>query len=215
MIDPKSLDALAAKITQGLPAGLGLVHEDLRNNIRAALSAALARMDLVTREEFDVQSAVLARTREKLTALEATVSELERNLKADQEPSNPLSGGWRSPELSAWRLWPGMPEGIVDTLEIIQIERHQRCRSPVTLRLPDCHADVFLQQTSVGQARDAIVVSEVTNTLLRTFTLGNVLHRPQDTGYTPVPIRVGVDFLVDNSAGAVRVQHPMLDATSL
>jgi BMFP domain-containing protein YqiC len=93
MIDPKSLDALAAKITQGLPAGLGLVHEDLRNNIRAALSAALARMDLVTREEFDVQSAVLARTREKLTALEATVSELERNLKADQEPSSPLSGG--------------------------------------------------------------------------------------------------------------------------
>ena len=93
MIDPKSLDALAAKITQGLPAGLGLVHEDLRNNIRAALSAALARMDLVTREEFDVQSAVLARTREKLTALEATVSELERNLKADQEPWNPLSGG--------------------------------------------------------------------------------------------------------------------------
>ncbi len=92
MIEPKSLDALTAKIAEGLPAGLGLVHEDLRNNVRAAGSAALARMDLVSREEFDVQSAVLARTREKLTALEATVSELEQSLEADQEPSDPMPG---------------------------------------------------------------------------------------------------------------------------
>ena len=90
MIDPKSLDALTAKIAEGLPAGLGLVHEDLRNNVRAAVSAALARMDLVSRAELDVQSAVLARTREKLTALEATVSELEHTLEADREPSNPM-----------------------------------------------------------------------------------------------------------------------------
>ena len=89
MIDPKTLDGLVAKIAAGLPAGLGQVHEDLRNNIHAAVSAALARMDLVSREEFDVQSAVLARTREKLSALEAKVSELEHILDADQEPSNP------------------------------------------------------------------------------------------------------------------------------
>jgi ubiquinone biosynthesis accessory factor UbiK len=84
MIDPKTLDALVSRVAEGLPAGLGQVHEDLRNNLRAAVSAALARMDLVSREEFDVQSAVLARTRQKLTALEAKVAELERSLEDDQ-----------------------------------------------------------------------------------------------------------------------------------
>lgn len=84
MIDPKTLDALVSKVAEGLPAGIGQVHEDLRNNLRAALSAALARMDLVSRDEFDVQAAVLARTRKKLTALEAKVAELERTLDADQ-----------------------------------------------------------------------------------------------------------------------------------
>jgi BMFP domain-containing protein YqiC len=89
MIDPKTLDGLVAKIAAGLPAGFGQVHEDLRNNVHAAVSAALARMDLVSREDFDVQSAVLARTRDKLTALEAKVSELERTVDAGQETSNP------------------------------------------------------------------------------------------------------------------------------
>jgi BMFP domain-containing protein YqiC len=89
MIDPKTLDALVKKIAEGLPAGFGQVHEDLRNNLHAAVSAALARMDLVSRDEFDVQSAVLARTREKLTALEAKVTELEHALDADQRAENP------------------------------------------------------------------------------------------------------------------------------
>jgi len=89
MLDPKSLDALVARIAEGLPAGFGQAHADLRNNLRAALSAALARMELVSREEFDVQSAVLARTREKLTALEAKVTELETALDVDQRPPNP------------------------------------------------------------------------------------------------------------------------------
>ena len=92
MIDPKSLDALVARIAEGLPAGFGQVHEDLRNNLHAAVSAARTRMDLVSRDEFDVQSAVVARTREKLTALEAKVGELERALDADQEPPNPKRG---------------------------------------------------------------------------------------------------------------------------
>lgn len=89
MIDPKTLDALVTKIAEGLPAGFGQLHEDLRNNLHAAVSAALARMDLVTREEFDVQSAVLARTREKLTALEAKVSALERGPGEHPAPANP------------------------------------------------------------------------------------------------------------------------------
>ena len=89
MIDPKTLDGLVARIAAGLPAGIGQVHEDLRKNVEAALSAALTRMNLVSREEFDVQSAVLARTREKLTALEAKVGELEQLLDGRQAPSDP------------------------------------------------------------------------------------------------------------------------------
>jgi len=78
MIDPKHLDDLARKIADGLPSGLQTLKQDLDRNLRAALEAALARMDLVTREEFDAQTAVLARTREKLQRLEAQVAEMER-----------------------------------------------------------------------------------------------------------------------------------------
>ena len=52
---------------------------DVERNLRAMLSSVFARLDLVTREEFDVQSAVLARTREKLVALEARLAELEKS----------------------------------------------------------------------------------------------------------------------------------------
>ena len=69
-----------------LPGGLGGLHDDLRQNMRTALDAAVARMDLVTREEFDVQAGVLRRTREKLEALEARVAELEARA-TDQEPT--------------------------------------------------------------------------------------------------------------------------------
>ncbi len=51
---------------------------DAQKNLKAALSQALGKMDLVTREEFDVQAQVLARTREKLTALEARLTEIEK-----------------------------------------------------------------------------------------------------------------------------------------
>ncbi|HZZ94523.1 MAG TPA: accessory factor UbiK family protein [Usitatibacter sp.] len=52
--------------------------QDLQRNMRALLASAFARLDLVTREEYDVQAQVLARAREKLAALEARVAELER-----------------------------------------------------------------------------------------------------------------------------------------
>ena len=54
---------------------------DVEKNARALFSSALARLDLVTREEFDVQAKVLARTREKLAGLEARLAELEQRLK--------------------------------------------------------------------------------------------------------------------------------------
>ena len=78
MIDPKHLDDLARKLTGQLPAGLQVMKDDFERNLRAGLSAALERMDLVTRDEFEVQHRVLLRTREQLQALEARVAGLER-----------------------------------------------------------------------------------------------------------------------------------------
>jgi BMFP domain-containing protein YqiC len=84
MIEPKTLDELGKRILAALPPGLEQLSEDARKNARAAMSAALAKADLVTREEFDVQAAVLARTRAKLTELERVVTELGENLNERQ-----------------------------------------------------------------------------------------------------------------------------------
>jgi hypothetical protein len=88
MIDPKHLDDLAQKMADSLPAGLSTLKQDLDRNLRAGLEGLLGRMDLVTREEFDVQAAVLARTREKLQRLEAQVAELERQAGLDRAASD-------------------------------------------------------------------------------------------------------------------------------
>ncbi|NKC11386.1 MAG: accessory factor UbiK family protein [Gammaproteobacteria bacterium] len=77
MLGPKQLDDIGRRVFEALPGGLATLSEDLRDNLRAAVSATLARMDLVTREEFDIQRAVLARTREKLERLEERIGELE------------------------------------------------------------------------------------------------------------------------------------------
>lgn len=71
------LDKLAALLIEALPRELGSLKADAEDTLRAALAAGLKRLDLVTREEFDVQRAVLARTREKLEALEARLEELD------------------------------------------------------------------------------------------------------------------------------------------
>ena len=75
--DPPTLDALARQLADAVPGNLRSMGEDMERNFKSLLQSALARMDLVTREEFDVQMAVLARTREKLEALEARLAELE------------------------------------------------------------------------------------------------------------------------------------------
>ncbi len=84
MIDSSILDDLAKRVAGGVPAGLQFLQEDLRKNLRSALEASLSRLDLVAREEFDVQTAVLARTREKLEQLEQLVARLEHELKQDE-----------------------------------------------------------------------------------------------------------------------------------
>jgi Uncharacterized protein conserved in bacteria len=83
MLDPRILDDLSRRVADGMPRGLASLQEDFQRNLRAALEAALRRLDLVSRDEFDIQQAVLARTREKLEALEKRVTELEARLDQD------------------------------------------------------------------------------------------------------------------------------------
>lgn len=72
-----SIEDLARRLADSVPEGLKAMRDDLEQNFRAVLKSGLSKLDLVTREEFEVQEAVLARTREKLEALEAKVAELE------------------------------------------------------------------------------------------------------------------------------------------
>jgi ubiquinone biosynthesis accessory factor UbiK len=85
MINVTAIDELARRLADLVPPGAREARAELAENFRDALRAGLRRLDLVTREEFDVQRAVLLRTREKVEALEARVQELE------------ASGGRRAP----------------------------------------------------------------------------------------------------------------------
>lgn len=76
MIDLAQLDDLARRLSALVPPGLRDTREELQQNFKAVLQAGLARLDLVTREEFEVQRLVLARTREKLEALERQLADL-------------------------------------------------------------------------------------------------------------------------------------------
>ena len=73
----ESVESLASKLAESVPAGLRAMREDLETNFRSVLRASLSKLDLVTRDEFEVQEAVLARTRAKLETLEAKLEELE------------------------------------------------------------------------------------------------------------------------------------------
>ena len=77
MIDLSHIDELARRLSSLVPPGVRESREDMQENFKAVLQSGLAKLDLVTREEFDVQRAVLLRTREKLEALERAVAELE------------------------------------------------------------------------------------------------------------------------------------------
>ena len=82
MIDLSQLDDLARRLSSLVPPALrqplsGEAREELQQNFKSVLQAGLGKLDLVTREEFDVQRAVLLRTREQLEALQRTVAELE------------------------------------------------------------------------------------------------------------------------------------------
>ena len=77
MINPQNIEQVLDSLRRAVPGGLA---QEVEKNLRAALTAALAKLDLVTREELEVQAAVLARTRARLEELEKQVAELEKVL---------------------------------------------------------------------------------------------------------------------------------------
>jgi len=81
MIDPKTIEEFTRRIADALPQGAQVIQQDIEKNVRAVVSSGFEKLDLVSREEFDVQSAVLMRTREKLEALEKQVAALEASNK--------------------------------------------------------------------------------------------------------------------------------------
>jgi BMFP domain-containing protein YqiC len=92
-MQPQFIDDLAKRLSALLPnnlaeplaKGAATLRQDLESNFRSVLQSGLTKLDLVTRQEFDVQSGVLKRTREKLEALEAQIAELQTLMKVDQQ----------------------------------------------------------------------------------------------------------------------------------
>lgn len=84
-MDKQNIDALARRLAASVPAGIGAVRDDLSKNFAGVLASGLERLDLVTREEFDVQRKVLERTRARLEVLEAELQQLEQVRAADSD----------------------------------------------------------------------------------------------------------------------------------
>ena len=80
MIDPKKIEEMARQIHNALPPGIKSLGEEVDKKVKQVLQSQLNRLDMVSREEFEVQTKVLLRTREKLTALEEKLAQLEPRL---------------------------------------------------------------------------------------------------------------------------------------
>lgn len=78
MLNPKKLEEIAKQISDAVPPGMKTMAEGAEAKVKQVLQSQLNRLDFVSREEFDIQTQVLMRTREKLDALEARISELEQ-----------------------------------------------------------------------------------------------------------------------------------------
>jgi hypothetical protein len=84
MIDVSRLEAIAQDLKRLLPEGSEQLHAGLKKNLRLVAETVVNRLDLVSREEFDTQRAVLARTREKLETLEKKLAALEKQLSVEE-----------------------------------------------------------------------------------------------------------------------------------
>lgn len=87
MINAKKIEEIAKQVSEAIPPGVKAMANDIEDKTKTVLQRKLSQLDVVTREEFDVQTQVLIKTREKLTALEARMAELEQHV-AKLSPSN-------------------------------------------------------------------------------------------------------------------------------
>ena len=90
-MEPFRIDEIARRLFESVPPAVRTMQQDLERNFRSVLRTSLGKLDLVTRDEFDVQVKVLERTRAKVDALEARLKELEAMLGASSAPL-PTSG---------------------------------------------------------------------------------------------------------------------------
>lgn len=84
MLDPKIFDEISKRLADSIPPGMQSLQNDLQRNMHTALESALGKLNLVTRDEFDIQQAVLQRTRQKLEQLEEQLQALETQQKEAQ-----------------------------------------------------------------------------------------------------------------------------------
>ncbi len=101
--DKPSIDQIARKLVESVPAGLRTMRDELEQNFRSVLRSSIGKLDLVTREEFEVQQMVLARTREKLEALEERLQAMEvktpkKKSSRKKSASGKKSGGGSAPD---------------------------------------------------------------------------------------------------------------------
>ncbi|PHM59916.1 ubiquinone biosynthesis accessory factor UbiK [Xenorhabdus sp. KK7.4] len=82
MLDPKKIEQIARQIHNAMPKGVKEFGDDIEKKLRTVLQSQLSKLDLVNREEFDVQTQVLLRTREKLISMEQRLNELEARFEA-------------------------------------------------------------------------------------------------------------------------------------
>ena len=85
MLDPKKIEQLAEQITSAIPPQIKNIADNVEEKIKTALQAKLADLDVVSREEFDVQTQVLARTRQKLETLEQELEAIRQKLEGDEK----------------------------------------------------------------------------------------------------------------------------------
>ena len=84
MLDPKKLEDIARQIADSVPPGVKNMAEEAEGTIKQVLQSQLSKLDLVTREEFDIQTQVLIKTREKLEAMEVRLAALEAEQNAEK-----------------------------------------------------------------------------------------------------------------------------------
>lgn len=88
MFDTKFIEDTVKRLSESLPPGLSKFKKELEKNFRAILQNMFAKLDLVTREEFDVQKKVLAKTRMKISTLEKQLTQLENYLTKAKSKKN-------------------------------------------------------------------------------------------------------------------------------